>query len=409
VGTGVPGAPALADPDAGGSLGAAIFGAVGPAMLFDGDGVPRLGTVGGVPRAFALDFPGVGFPVVPPTAGSADAPFFPALGSGAFGDLDGDGLPEYIAATGGVRKLLDVGAPAEQAFGEHQVSAWDPRTGALLPAFPRAMDDMQFLSSPALADVDGDGVAEIVQGSGAYLLRAFRADGSTPAGFPKFTHGWIIASPTAGDVDGDGLVEVIAATREGRLFVWDTPAPATEAALPWPGSGRDRRNTQNLASGVSPLAAPVTPDAALVWALEALRLDVERLREGEGAAARALRGGSAAERLAQAAALVEEGYTSRIAGRLLAILGGLRGGPDAEAGLAPLRERLGEAVRRAAETAEAAVSCAEGERACLRRLGRARRWLGRADAHGEVAHPGAVALRARAFALLDPRAPGEEG
>jgi hypothetical protein len=36
--------------------------------------------------------------------------------------------------------------------------------------------------------------------------------------------------------------------------VWDTPAPATEAAIPWQSFGRDRRNTRNLASGVSPLA-----------------------------------------------------------------------------------------------------------------------------------------------------------
>ena len=43
---------------------------------------------------------------VPATAGSADAPFFGSLGSGAFGDLDGDGLPEYVAPTGGLRKLL---------------------------------------------------------------------------------------------------------------------------------------------------------------------------------------------------------------------------------------------------------------------------------------------------------------
>jgi hypothetical protein len=137
------------------------------------------------------------------------------------------------------------------------------------------MEDMQFLTSPGLADVDGDGVAEILQGSGSYLLHALRADGSEPPGWPKFTHGWIIASPAAGDVDGDGRIEVVAVTRERLLFVWDTPAPATESAIPWQGFGRDRHHTQNLASGVSPLAAPGDPLAALAWALEALLLDVE--------------------------------------------------------------------------------------------------------------------------------------
>jgi len=252
IGTGTPGSPALADLDGSGRLAVAIFGVAGPVHLYDPDGAPLLGEIGGRPRVLAMDFPD-GFPHIPTLAGSADAPFFGSLGSGAFGDLNEDGLPEYVAPTGGLRKLLDVAAPARQTFGDHQLTAWNPRDGSLLEAFPRAMDDMQFLSSPALGDVDGDGAPEIVQGSGSYLLRAYRVDGSEPSGWPKFTHGWIIASPAVGDVDGDGLVEVVAATREGRLYVWDTDAPAREASMPWQRFGRDRRNTQNLSSGVSPL------------------------------------------------------------------------------------------------------------------------------------------------------------
>jgi len=252
IGTGTPGSPALADLDGSGLLSVAIFGAAGPVHLYDPDGAPVLGEVQGRPRVLAMDFAS-GFPHIPATAGSADAPFFGSLGSGAFGDLNGDGLPEYVAPTGGLRKLLDVAAPASQTFGDHQVTAWNPRDGALLEAFPRPMDDMQFLSSPAIADVDGDGAPEIVQGSGSYLLRAYRADGSEPAGWPKFTHGWLIASPAVGDVDGDGLNEVVAATREGRLYLWDTEAATRADSIPWQRSGRDRRNTKNLSSGVSPL------------------------------------------------------------------------------------------------------------------------------------------------------------
>jgi hypothetical protein len=140
------------------------------------------------------------------------------------------------------------------------------------------MDDTQFLTGPGVADVDGDGVAEVLAGSGAYLVRAYRADGGVPAGFPKLTHGWIISPPTAGDVDGDGLIELVVGTREGDLFVWDTPAPATETAIPWQGFGRDRRNTGNLASGVSPLAPPPLagdPLEELAEALEALRAELE--------------------------------------------------------------------------------------------------------------------------------------
>jgi hypothetical protein len=291
VATGVPGGPALADldpSDADPSLAVAIFGSTGPVVLLDADGEPVLGRdAAGLPRVLAADFASPGFPfTVPPNPGSADAPFFAALGAGAFGDVDGDGRPEYAAPTGGIRQLLDVAAPGRQEFGDHQITLWNPRTGGLVgpdaqtAAFPRQMDDTQFLGGPSLADVDGDGLAEVVQGSGAYLVRAYRHDGAQPPGWPKFTHGWLIGGPTPGDVDGDGLVEVIALTREGNLFVWDTPAPDGPGAIPWQGFGRDRRNSGNLASGVSTRAAPAGPGSALLWDVESVLRDF-RARLGE--------------------------------------------------------------------------------------------------------------------------------
>ena len=273
VATGTPGSPAIADLDGTGNWAIAIFGAIGPVMLLDKDGNPLLGRdARNAPRVLAADFPNGGFPDVPASAGSGDAPFFGSLGSGAFGDINGDGFPEYVAATGGLRKLLDISLPANQSFSDHQVTAWNPRTGDLLPAYPRKMDDMQFLASPAIADVDGDGIPDVIQGSGAYLVHAYRGDGSEPAGWPKFTHGWMIGSPTPGDVDGSGTISVVASSREGNLYVWNTPAPAKVSAIPWQGFGRDRRHTKNLSSGVLPTAA--TPDrfAALLWTLESIDL-----------------------------------------------------------------------------------------------------------------------------------------
>ena len=266
IGTGAPGAPALADLDGSGTLKVAIFGTAGPVAIYDADGRSLLGQFAGRTRSLAMDFPD-GFPRVPESAGSADAPFFAALGSGIFGDLDGNGLPEYVAPTAGLRKLLDVAAAAQQTLGDHQVTAWNPLDGSLVPAFPLPMDDAQFLCGPSLGDVDGDGLPEILQGSGSYLLRAFKNDGSQPEGWPKFTHGWLFCAPSAGDVDGDGLIEVIATTREGRLYIWNTPAPASEAGIPWQGFGRDRRNTQNLSSAVP---TTVTPESPLLAADEGL-------------------------------------------------------------------------------------------------------------------------------------------
>ena len=392
VGTGTPGAPAITDIDGNGSVRVAIFGAIGPVMLIRPDGTPSLGSINGAPRALAIDFPLPGFPTIPATAGSPDAPFFGALGAGAFGDITGDGLPEYVAPTGGLRKLLDVVAPGQQGqlpgadsfvvdgvFAHHQITAWNPRTGALLPAFPRVMDDMQFIGSPALADVDGDGIAETVNGSGAYLVRAYRADGSQPAGWPKFTHGWHLSSATPGDVDGDGKVEIVAITREGNLFVWDTPGKATEAALPWAGYGRDRRNTKNGMSGVSSLAGAVDPLAGLGWALESIRTDLTALVAALHPPDSTLLAGSPAPFLIpRAIGYIGQSNEFKTSSTLAGIEWGLRLPPHPIPALSPLHERFTDAVRATLQREIGATTCAATDTACKRKLTKAKfcRWLG---------------------------------
>jgi hypothetical protein len=84
------------------------------------------------------------------------------------------------------------------------------------------MNDLQFFGAPAVADIDGDGMPEAIQGSGVYDLRAFNLNAASPEGWPKFTNGWMVGTPAVGDVDGDGLLEVVATTREGQLFAWRT-------------------------------------------------------------------------------------------------------------------------------------------------------------------------------------------
>jgi hypothetical protein len=45
-----------------------------------------------------------------------------------------------------------------------------------------------------------------------------------------------------GDVDGDEKLEVIAVTREGYMFVWDTPTPAS-GLVEWGSFRHDARNS----------------------------------------------------------------------------------------------------------------------------------------------------------------------
>jgi hypothetical protein len=112
---------------------------------------------------------------------------------------------------------------------ESTVSAWDLTANEWLPGYPRLMEDWQFATAVSVADVGGDSRPEIVTGSGGYLLHGFDADGSEPPGWPKFAGGWLLAAPALGDLEGDGDLEVVAWTREGNLFVWETTAPAPAA------------------------------------------------------------------------------------------------------------------------------------------------------------------------------------
>jgi hypothetical protein len=345
----------------------AIFGAIGPALLFDKDGNPVLGLdpqQHGAPRVLAVDFPNGGFPEVPLSAGSGDAPFFGALGSGAFGDINGDGFPEYVAATGGIRKLLDISLPGNQSYSDHSLTAWNPRTGELLAAYPRKMDDMQFLASPGIADVDGDGVPEVIQGSGGYLVHAFRGDGSEPAGWPKFTHGWMIGSPTPGDVDGSGKIAVVASSREGNLYVWRTPAPAKASAIPWQGFGRDRRHTKNLSSGVLPTAARQNRFAGLIWALESIELELEQRNQGLQEERGEFLKNHLSSLLHLTLRLFHDGRDEAAVGLLETLEAGLRM-PLSKGALGDLDDQLVLAVGSTVDRGVPQIVCEPGNAACL--------------------------------------------
>jgi hypothetical protein len=233
AGEGVPGGATLADVDGDGRDEVAAAAFTGPPQLYRGDG----STV----HAFTTTGRGSG--------SRAGAPAVLGLGANAaFGRLAPGGPLAYLSGVVDERLALAQLSPASRVGFEHLAGGWDATGGQWLPAFPHVVEGWQIISGPAVADVDSDGAAEAIFGGSGTVLHAFRADGSEPAGWPKPLEGWLLAAPAVGDVDGDRRLEVVTVTRDGWLYVHDTPTPATPAALEWPVFRHDARNSGRYVS-----------------------------------------------------------------------------------------------------------------------------------------------------------------
>jgi hypothetical protein len=141
----------------------------------------------------------------------------------------------------GLSRLLDTATPELQLPSDDLLAGWDPTTGSMYPAYPRETPDLAFFVTPAIGDVDDDGIRDVVAGNGVYTLSAVNAIGAA-RGWPKLTGGWLVGTPAFGDWDGDGKLELAVVRRDGVLLAWHTPTPATRVGQ-WPRFGHDLANT----------------------------------------------------------------------------------------------------------------------------------------------------------------------
>ena len=230
AGEGTPASPALADVDGDGADEVAIAAFTGQPDLYRGDGSQYSGG-----QHFTTTGKGSESKT---TAASALA-----LGSnGAFGRLSEDGPLAFFSGLVDTRFAVASQTPAQRIPYEHLVGGWDAASGSHLAGFPAPVEQFQIIAAPAVADIDGDGAAEVIAGTSGLLLHALREDGSEPEGWPKQTGGWLFAGPAVGDVDGDEKLEVVAVTREGYMFVWNTPSPAS-GLVEWGSFRHDARNS----------------------------------------------------------------------------------------------------------------------------------------------------------------------
>lgn len=75
--------------------------------------------------------------------------------------------------------------------------------------------------SAALADLDNDGLPEIIYGDIDSTIHALNADKSEVAGFPRKLGGPIRITPSVADIDGDGHLNIIIGTSNGILYALD--------------------------------------------------------------------------------------------------------------------------------------------------------------------------------------------
>lgn len=164
-------------------------------------------------------------------------------------DLDGDGVPEILVATG------------------QHVYAWKG-DGTAMPGWPVALDPETMPGPLVVGDVDGDGQPDVVFVSSLPLftgnltrhgfVHALDRHGQPLAGFPKAMVSTVGGGAAIADLDGVGRNDLIVAPvpdfgiRDG-LFVYDLHAPGTYGPVEWGEymGGANRRGYYELGKNLS--------------------------------------------------------------------------------------------------------------------------------------------------------------
>lgn len=187
----------------------------------DGDGHNDVLVIDGDACVYAWRFDGTPLPGFPLMTGASCTGVPRSTTHVAIGDIDGDERPEIVAGNEGSGV-----EPGQRG----KVFVWRA-DGDLLPGWPKEMDwNTTYASSTpevysvALADMDGDGLPEVLAGTNnnasnggiddvdlAFNLYAWKAGGTLLPGYPTQSRtAGIFGEIAAADLSGDGRADAIA-------------------------------------------------------------------------------------------------------------------------------------------------------------------------------------------------------
>ncbi|MDQ7007512.1 MAG: FG-GAP-like repeat-containing protein [Acidobacteriota bacterium] len=192
---------------------------------FDLDGLPEVVVVDhGTSRVFILEGATGAIRCEQPLESDAGTPWLG--GPPALGDVDGDCVPEVAVAGGSGFTMLQYVAPT------------GGQTDCLQRLWTRALaDTSSSRSSPAFFDFDADGTLDVAQ-TDEQRLRIWRGSDGAPIGEIDNSSATGVEGPVIADVDGDGQAEIVIAANDydrvgaSGVRVIHDPATTWPAARP---------------------------------------------------------------------------------------------------------------------------------------------------------------------------------